>query len=134
MRLRDYTAAYNLLLPLAESGNDEAQYQLAALYRTGHGIDADYKQAFHWLLRSAEQGHPKAQYNLAKMYEKGWGTDSNNEQATIWYTKAADSGHILAQTWLKNQTTTLQSPHPVQHIMIRALPWWNRFGAWVPVP
>ena len=106
VRIRDYTTAYTLLLPLAESGDKEAQFKLAALYRTCHGIDADYTQAFDWLLKSAQQEHVKAQYTVANMYENGLGTDRDLEQALTWYTKAADSGHSLAKTWIKSQTET----------------------------
>ncbi len=37
--------ARNLLLPLAETGNSEAQFRIGSLYRNGHGYIRDFSKA-----------------------------------------------------------------------------------------
>ena len=44
----------------ADSGNPEAQFALAAKYRTGSGVAKDGAQAANWLRKAAQQGHAGA--------------------------------------------------------------------------
>ena len=55
IKLRDYERAAKLLLPLAEEGVADAQYQLAGLYRSGRGVAKNHDQAFYWLQEAALQ-------------------------------------------------------------------------------
>ena len=65
---QDYETAYKLILPLAEQGSAQAQYNLALMYNFGQGVPQDYKEAVKWYRLSAEQGVAQAQYNLGVMY------------------------------------------------------------------
>ena len=105
IRLRDYDTAVQLLEPLAREGNAGAQYQLAALYRAGTGVNKNHETAFNWLQKSARQDHRQSQYNLAVMYEHGWGVPASEEQAAHWYNKAALQGHPMALEKLKISDT-----------------------------
>ena len=40
---KDYKTAYKLLLPLAEQGDTEAQYNLGLMYFVGQVVHQDYK-------------------------------------------------------------------------------------------
>ena len=73
IRQKKFQKAAGLLKLLAGKGNAESQYQLASLYRSGHGVPKDHATAARWLRKSADQGHAAAQYNLGIMYENGWG-------------------------------------------------------------
>ena len=97
IRARDYARAIPMLESRARSGDPEAQYQLAAMHRTGTGVAKDHEAAFRWLGRAAGQGHLQAQYNLGIMYEFGWGTPADATQAADWYRKAAERGHPMAR-------------------------------------
>ena len=73
MRAGNFDLAASLLEQRAQSGDVEAQYQLASLYRSGRGVAHDDVAAFQWMKAAAEKGHAKAQFNLAKMYLAGRG-------------------------------------------------------------
>jgi ankyrin repeat protein len=97
IRIKDYRLASELLLGLAEQGNQDAQYQLAIMYKTGRGVEKNILRSSMWLIKGAHQGHVKAQYTLGTFYENGWGIGVSNKDALIWYKKAAQQGHIQAQ-------------------------------------
>ena len=44
----DYKEAYRLILPLAEQGIAEAQYNLGLMYDQGKGVPQDYALAHMW--------------------------------------------------------------------------------------
>ena len=96
IRLRDYETAVPLLETLANTGNPAAQYQLAALYRSGNGVPKNHERAFALLHKAAQQSHRQAEYNLGAMYENGWGTPASEADARHWYSKAAAQGHPMA--------------------------------------
>jgi TPR repeat protein len=52
---------YYKALIYAESGSDEAQYQLGLKYLDGVGTLVDREQAIHWMEEAAGQGHKMAQ-------------------------------------------------------------------------
>src|SRR3989442_349425 len=68
----------------AESGNDNAQYDLALLYYNGEGTEKNLEKAFYWYQKAAENGNNSAQYNLASLYHSGEGTEKNLEKAFYW--------------------------------------------------
>lgn len=86
---------------LAARGNVGAQFNLAQLYRLGHGIPADQALALHWYTEAARQGHGYAQYNLGVMYEFGHGTRPDAAQARLWYRRAADQDITAAEAALE---------------------------------
>ena len=52
----DYALAAQLWLPLANSGDPIAQYNIALLYRDGLGVREDQNVSQYWLMASARQG------------------------------------------------------------------------------
>lgn len=58
---KDEARAKTLLKPLAEKGNADCQFVLAALYQHGETFADRRKDAWIWLKRAADQGHSKAQ-------------------------------------------------------------------------
>ena len=57
---KDYETAYKLILPLAEQGDANAQYNLALMYALGKGVPQDYVSAHMWLNLSASNGNKDA--------------------------------------------------------------------------
>src|SRR5215471_765837 len=53
---RDLATALQLLRPLAERGNADAQMKLGFLYVAGGGIPQDYAAAVKWFHLAADQG------------------------------------------------------------------------------
>src|SRR3984893_4011662 len=63
VRTADFGHAATVLRKVAESGNAEAQYRLASLYRIGRRVAPDDLLAFKWIKAAAEQNHANAQFN-----------------------------------------------------------------------
>ena len=81
----------------ADSGNSEAQLQLAILYAKGEGVTQDYAIAAKWFRAAANQGSARAQYDLGVLYERGRGVPVDLTEAAKWYLKAAEAKYPLAQ-------------------------------------
>ena len=96
----------------AESGNSDAQEELAKLYFCGQGVKQSYAEAIRWLMKAAAQGHAEAQSLLGYMCEYGLGTAQSHTEAVKWYRSAAEKGDGNAQhnlgTMYRNGTGVLQ--------------------------
>jgi TPR repeat protein len=68
----------------AQSGDDDAQFYLAALYSSGVGRPRSDEEAFRWFSRAAEQGHSHAMLVLSGLYAIGRGTPKDNVNAYKW--------------------------------------------------
>jgi len=93
-------AAIPLLLPLAESGNMEAQFLLGYMRFTSCEYpftDADLRD---WLVRATEQGHAEACYYLA-WFPNAQGISSiENKEDMSLLMEAAKRGSVAAQRHL----------------------------------
>ena len=92
---QDFTVAQ--LKPLAEDGNELAQFELGHMYENGRGVTQDYAEAMKWYRLAADQGYAKAQNNLGYMYRRGEGVSQDNAEAVKWYRLAAEQGNVSAQ-------------------------------------
>ena len=93
----DYAIALEAWLPLAERGDIDAMYDVAALYESGMLGEPDMASALIWFRRAAERRLAAAQYHLAWLYDMGFGVDPNSERSLEWYRRAAERGHTKAQ-------------------------------------
>jgi TPR repeat protein len=93
----DYQTALQEWRPLAEEGDDGAQYNLGIMYDIGRGVSQDYVEAVKWYRLAAEQGYSNAQYNLGDMYRKGQGVPQDYAEAVKWYRLSAEQGNADAQ-------------------------------------
>jgi TPR repeat protein len=92
-----FKAAFEILEPIAEAGNPNAQTILGVMYDDGEGVAQDPEKAALWYRKAAEQGHPSAQVNLGRLKWEGRGTPQSYESATYWFGKAAEQGNARAQ-------------------------------------
>lgn len=92
-----YSEALKRLLPLANSGNDEAQRLVGEMCYHGQGVPQDAIASFKWNELAAEGGNRIAQYNLGYLYENGQGVSASRTQAINWYAKAANQEYAPAQ-------------------------------------
>jgi len=88
----DYKKALEILQPLADQGNSQAQAMLGILYDNGQGVEKDPKVALQWYLKAAEQGLPVAQHDVGVRYFQGIGTAQNYVEAAKWWEQAANAG------------------------------------------
>ena len=68
----------------AQSGDNDAQFYLGALYSAGVGRPRSDEEAFRWFSRAAEQGHSHAMLVLAGLYAIGRGCPKDNLSAYKW--------------------------------------------------
>ena len=88
----DYATALQEWTPLAEAGDEAAQYNLGIMYTQSIGVPQDYKEAAKWYRLAAEQGNASAQYNLGLMLKNGQGVPQDNTMAHMWYNIASANG------------------------------------------
>jgi uncharacterized protein len=96
---RHYSDAFELLLPLAATGNPKAQLNLATLYHFGWGVEADGEKAVALYIAAAEQRisdehvSSLAYHNLSTLYIGGCpGVAPNWESALKYCQLAKDLG------------------------------------------
>jgi hypothetical protein len=110
---KDFEKAYELLCPLAEGSNAEAQTILGALYINGQGVEKDITKglslimkagtqgfeparirAFNLCMELGKQGDATAIYNVGYMCLNGWGGEQDPNDCIQWLETAAKLGHI----------------------------------------
>ncbi len=72
----------------AESGNVDAQYQLAKIYDTGALVDVDRSKALEWYRRAADNGHGHSQLMVGYFYCRGIEVEMDTEMANAWIRRA----------------------------------------------
>ena len=99
---KEFRRSLQLLQPLAESGNPEAQYRLAVQYQAGLGVVQNQLQAYHWMREAADQDHGLALHGLGIMYLYGECVEKNEPEAAVWLQRAADDGLAGSMATLAN--------------------------------
>jgi len=103
---KDYSTAFQILKPLAEKGNADAQNLMGVMYILGLGTKKDPKTSFELFKASALQGHAVAQRNFGRMYFKGIGVAIDIDEGIRWYHLSAEQGDKTSQNilgnWYKN--------------------------------
>ena len=88
------------LVTTAESGDMDAQSELAFKFAKGEGVEKNDEEAYKWFLKAAEQGDASSQFNLGVMYAKGRSVEQDYSEAFNWYKKAAEQGDVNSQAAL----------------------------------
>ena len=85
---------------LAETGDVEAQLELARMLQLGVGTPQDTAQSMAWIRKSAEGGYAPAQAALGLAYTVGSKVPIDRVQGEYWLRKGVGQGDALAQTIL----------------------------------
>ncbi len=88
----DYETALLKLRPLAEQGDEYAQFYLGKMYQNGWGVPQDYKKAIKWFSESAYRGDATAQFYLGVMYSNGEGVPQDYHQGARFFRMSAERG------------------------------------------
>lgn len=80
----DYGMALIELQPLAEGGDNVAEYYLGEMHLRGRGVAQDFALAVSWYAKAAEFGHPEAQAALGALEMLGLGTPRHPGSAYFW--------------------------------------------------
>jgi len=89
---QDYQRALEILKPLAEQGNSQAQITLGLMYDYGHGVEKDSAESIKWYRMAAEQGVPLVQHDIGVKYFQGQGVEQNYIEAAKWWEMSANAG------------------------------------------
>jgi hypothetical protein len=92
-----FKAAMAQFEPLAEDGFTPAQYQLAMMYKNGHGVIKNPQKAFELLSLAAEKNDSDAQFDLSLMYSEGKVVEQDLIKAFNLMAKSANKGLASAQ-------------------------------------
>lgn len=68
----------------AQAGDDDAQFNLGALYAAGVGRQRSDAEAFRWFSRAADQGHSHGMLIVAGLYASGRGVEKDKVKAYSW--------------------------------------------------
>jgi len=78
MKTGDYQTAYDIFLPMAESGDVQAVITIANMYFEGsEGFPRDYEKALDWNLRAIEHGSLYGYNNAGVIFRDGLGVNQD---------------------------------------------------------
>lgn len=93
----DYETAYGIFINEAQSGNTEAQFNVAHMYKNALFVEQSNAQAITWYTMAAQSGHPIAQNDLGNMCKNGEGMDVDLDAAMTWFLKSSEQNYYGAQ-------------------------------------
>lgn len=89
----DYAKALKIWRPLAESGDADAQFNIAQAYKFGRGVPQDMTAAIDYYRKAAAQGHAQAEDNAGLLlYQQG-----RQSEAIPYLDRSAERGESRAQ-------------------------------------
>jgi len=101
IRRDDFASALRLLLPLADQGNADAQFEIGALYNENlQGHARNDTEAFKYYSVAASQGHAHAMFMVSFMYCNGEGVIQNLDECWKWLKLSAETGYSDAQLYV----------------------------------
>lgn len=120
--ISDDATAVEMLRPLAEQGDADAQLNLGLMYKIGEGVPQDYAEAAKWYRKAADQGLNDAQNNLGVMYSSGLGVSQDYVQAHMWFSLAAVAGNRNSLGG-RNQVAAKMTPAQIAEAQKLAQEW-----------
>ncbi|MCC7599172.1 sel1 repeat family protein [Janthinobacterium sp. FW305-129] len=103
---------------VAETGDVEAQLELARMLQLGVGAPQDTALSMAWVRKSAEGGYAPAQSALGLAYTVGGKVPIDRVQGEYWLRKGVAQGDALAQTILALEFIDGSSPAEEQALAI----------------
>ncbi|OFA06007.1 Sel1 repeat protein [Janthinobacterium sp. HH107] len=103
---------------MAETGDVEAQLELARMLQLGVGAPQDTAHSMAWIRKSAEGGYASAQAALGLAYTVGGKVPIDRVQGEYWLRKGVAQGDALAQTMLALEFIDGSSPAEEQALAI----------------
>ncbi|MBI4880986.1 MAG: SEL1-like repeat protein [Planctomycetes bacterium] len=97
LKSQDYRTALNILGPLAEQGQAEAQCYFAMMHQKGLGVQQNPQEALRWYTLSALQGWRDAMFMAAQMYYNGDGIPEDLKSGADLFLRGAFLGDNDAQ-------------------------------------
>ncbi|TFH67582.1 hypothetical protein E3W66_08950 [Gammaproteobacteria bacterium LSUCC0057] len=118
IRQRQFVPAVKLLTPLANQGNNDARFRLAALYQRGSGVTKSLQHAFELLNKACQHQHPASCKELSRYYEYGRGTNQSISAALQTLEKAAAAGATVAERDLRRLREQLKKTYTIDELQV----------------
>ncbi|TNE31061.1 MAG: sel1 repeat family protein [Alphaproteobacteria bacterium] len=131
---KNWSAAAQFLLPLAQEGDAGALLLFGKMYADGLGVPQDPGKAFDLFLRSAQKGNAEAMVSVAALYSGGQGVEANKKAALEWFRKAAEQDHSVAQFVLGMALAAGDEKIGLQSNLIEAYKWLSLAGQDTDLP
>ena len=112
----DAVQAFAAMRHAAESGHNQAAFNVAAMLDSGRGAPRDMAQAAIWYARAAAGGNHRAAFNLGQLYESGEGVPANVDLSRAWYAAAALPAareHLAQRRSPADRPAVVQAPEPL---------------------
>ncbi len=103
---KNFSLAMQLLSPVADAGNADAQHRVAIMCQNGLGVVRNELRAFKMMKAAAEQGYAIAQHGIGFMYLEGECVEQSSEKAAEWFRKAGEQGLAGSLTTLAQMYET----------------------------
>ncbi len=100
LTLRGEAHIVEQVLPRAQAGDPEAQYDLASRYAGGRGVPKNPRRAAKWYRAAAEADYARAQSSLGLAYYWGTGVQQNYAKAAEWLRRAGEQNMAGSQYML----------------------------------
>ncbi|EKD73606.1 MAG: hypothetical protein ACD_45C00253G0004 [uncultured bacterium] len=95
-RSGDYKEAFHQLLPVAVSGQPEAQYAIGYMYYYGYGVPQDYESGIFWMNQAAKQHYPPAVKALNMIQQQNREMQKEKQNDSQWqYRQASQKDEVL---------------------------------------
>ncbi|OVE80923.1 hypothetical protein BVY03_05110 [bacterium K02(2017)] len=96
----NFHQSFQILKPLADKGEGEAQHYTGLMYLDGMGTEKDLAQGLKWLDLAVKNNQLLAMWKLADIHFNGKGVSKNVSLGISYYKKAAMAGMVKAQILL----------------------------------
>lgn len=116
-----YATALRSWLPLAQSGDSEAQANVGYMYEEGLGVTQQFDVAIDWYEKAAKSGSMQAQHNLGMMWAEGRGVSQSWVRALRHFEKAAGtvpaSRYMIGYTFFQGEGNIQNRPRAFREFM-----------------
>lgn len=107
----DLKSALGVWMQAAQSGDADAETNVAEIYEKGLGAAPDYAAAAQWYQKAADQKYSRALFNLATLYEQGLGVEQDKLKALNLYRQAwgLPEDSVMYQSAAREQSDALRA-------------------------
>jgi uncharacterized protein len=107
----DLKTALGVWMQAAQSGDPEAETNVAEIYEKGLGVAPNYEAAAMWYRKAADQKYSRALFNLGTLYEQGLGVEQDKLKALNLYREAwgLPEDSVMYQSAAREQEDALRT-------------------------
>lgn len=127
-RINEYDKALEILLPLAQKGNIEAQVLVGNYYSYNENPKKDYKLAYNWFSKAEKQGNGEATFAIGIMYAGGNYVSRDLAMAKKFIMKAVEAHYWEACSFYAGMLEDGNSSFGCEKDLAEAAKWYEIAG------